>query len=473
VRASGEEESEPADQKENGDKDKKPAESKNDSSQTDKLPDVPATADAKPAVKVVPITLDTVFRVAEQQNPKVRLYREKVNSACADEEVAGYAWLPHLYVGPSYWRHEGGIQDPNGAFIHSSNGAGWGGMEMVGQFDVHEIAYQRVQASREVWQEKTELSRITSEQLLDATQTYIDLLAAHSGEVVTQSILDRLEDLLGKARKRPKLVAAGQEEFIQAEIEELRQALVKMKQAAHNASVKLVYLLGLDPCTELQPADAALVPLHLVDPATPTEKLVAKALVDGPGIHELEGMLAMLHSSMDKASGPSKFLPVLEVRMGEGIFGAGPGASNTWDNRFDLALQARWDLSNLATGKQRQRSAESKLHQVHLQYDDLRGQLAEGVQEARDTALASKDEIPRSQEQIEHARKSDDQLQKQLERTPPTGVLPFTDALRAIQILRLADLNYLGAVSAYDKAQLRLILLLGPAHPEPGEGPCP
>jgi outer membrane protein TolC len=442
----------------------------------DTLPPVGPILPPKPPAKVVPITLDTVFRVAEQQNPKVRLAREKVNGACADEQVAQYAWLPHLYAGPSYWRHEGGIQNPDGTFVHSSNGAGWGGTEIVGQFDVHEIAYQRVQACREVWQNKTELSQVTSQQLLDATQTYIDLLAARSGELVSRRLHDRLEELLNKVKKRKELATPSQREFIEAEIEDERQRVEKMKEAARNAAAKLVYLLGLDPCTELEPADPALLPLDLIDVHAPTCDLVAKALVNGPGVHELEGMLAMLHHSMEQAQGPSKFLPVLEMRMGEGIFGAGPGAENTWDNRFDLGLQARWDLSNLVTGKQRLRSAESKLHQVHLDYDDLRGRLAEGVQEAQDTALSSQAQIPLGQRQIEHARKADEVLQKQLDAfEPANAMLLFTDALRAVQALRAAEFNVLGAISSFDKAQLRLILLLGPTdhHPAPGPGPCP
>jgi outer membrane protein TolC len=441
----------------------------------DKLPEAAPGVPAKPPPPVVPITLDTVFRVAEQQNPKVRLAREKVNGACAEEDVAHYAWLPHLYVGPSYWRHEGGIQNPDGTFVHSSNGAAWGGTEVVGQLDVHEMAYQRVQASREVWQNKTELSQVTSEQLMDATQSYIDLLAARSGELVALGVLEKLENLLTRLKGKSELATPGQREFIEAEIEEVRQAVAKMKQAAHNASSRLVYLLGLDPCTELAPADPALLPLNLIDPHAPTCDLVTRAMTDGPGVHELEGMLAMLHHSMDQAQGPSKFMPVLEMRMGEGIFGAGVGSRSDWDNRWDLALQARWDLSNLVTGKQRLRAAESKLHQVHINYDELRGRLAEGVQEAQETALSSQAQIPLARQQIEHARKADELTRKLLEQiAPPNAMLAFTDALRALQSLRAAEFNVLGAISAFDKAQLRLILLLGPTdHPAPTAGHCP
>jgi hypothetical protein len=42
------------------------------------------------------------------------------------------------------------------------------------------------------------------------------------------------------------------------------------------------------------------------------------------------------------------------------------------------------------------------------------------------------------------------------------------DVLRSVLSIKEAQYNYLAAVNGYDKAQLRLLLLLGP-----GAGPCP
>src|SRR5260370_28904266 len=93
------------------------------------------------------------------------------------------------------------------------------------------------------------------------------------------------------------------------------------------------------------PVDWTPLPLALVDAAPPTCELVGQALASGPGIQEMDGLLALIHEAMDRAQGLGKFMPVLGVRMAEGAFGAGPGSSSTWDNRFDLGLQARWNLT--------------------------------------------------------------------------------------------------------------------------------
>src|SRR5262245_48666777 len=44
-------------------------------------------------VRQVPITLDTVLRLAEEQNRQIALARERVNEACAEKNLAGLSWL--------------------------------------------------------------------------------------------------------------------------------------------------------------------------------------------------------------------------------------------------------------------------------------------------------------------------------------------------------------------------------------------
>ena len=139
----------------------------------------------------LPIGLDTVFRLAEEQNPQVALARARVREAYAEKEVAS-RWLPDIYVGTAYYRHEGGIQNEDGTLTHSSTAAMFAGLEIDGKLDVREFAYQKVNAQRKVWQQRGELSRVTSETLLGAASTYIDLLTARTGEAIAREIEGKL-----------------------------------------------------------------------------------------------------------------------------------------------------------------------------------------------------------------------------------------------------------------------------------------
>src|SRR5262245_14122722 len=62
----------------------------------------------------LPISLDTVLRLAQDQNGRINIARLRLQEAFAEEDLAAKRWLPQITVGPAYYRHEGGIQDFNG-----------------------------------------------------------------------------------------------------------------------------------------------------------------------------------------------------------------------------------------------------------------------------------------------------------------------------------------------------------------------
>jgi outer membrane protein TolC len=431
---------------------------------------LPAARLAEPAPgKVLPISLDTVLQLAQDQNGQIHLARERLQEAFAARDVAAKRWLPDVYVGTAFYRHEGGIQNPDGTFVHSSFGALFGGLEICGHFDVRDLAFQKIDAERKIWQQRGELSKLTSENLLDAASTYVDLLAAQSGAAVAVTLQGYLQELLGRAKKLADIDPGAEVEVerIDTELAAQQQVIRKLREAATAAAAKLVYLLGLDPCSEFVLLDRQLAPFYLVDATAPACDLVTQALATGPGIRELEGLLALIQESSERAKGLVQYLPVFEVKMAEGAFGAGPGDSLTWDNRWDLGLQMRWNLTELATARDRKRVAQSKIQQAQLTYQDLRGKLTAGVQEAREASLSGEDQVRFSRVQIEHAQKAYERSNYRLINNIK-GRSP-SEVLLAIRALGGAQLNYLNAVRDHDKAQLRLLALLGRV----GDGNCP
>jgi outer membrane protein TolC len=441
------------------------------------LPAPTSLASATPApteapAKRLPIDLDTVFRLAEGQNAQIALARERVAEAHTEQDLADLRWLPETYVGAAYHRHEGGDQFPDGRFVHSSYGSLFSGLEVNSLLDVHKIAYEQVNAERKMWQQKGELSRISYETLLDATQTYIDLLAAYEGRDLAKRLQRDVEDLLRRAQDLYNVEKSESVRMevtrLQSELAARKQTLAKLREQAASASAKLAYLLGLDPCTELVPLDARLTRLELVDATPPCCDLVSQALANGPGVRELEGMLTVIMQGIERSKGPGKFLPIFELHMAEGGFGAGPGDQMTWDNRWDLCLAARWNLTDFCTARDRERLAESKLQQVHLTFQDLRGKLAEGVEVSQAAIHSGDEEIRHDDEQIRQASATYDISNKRLQNRIQGS--SYGEVLLSLQGRALAELNKLQDIRAYDKAQLRLLLLLGPSGPSPRDG---
>jgi outer membrane protein TolC len=246
---------------------------------------------------------------------------------------------------------------------------------------------------------------------------------------------------------------------IDAELSGQAQLVRRLEGQAKSAAAKLAYLLGLDACTDLQPADARLVAFPLADADAPVHELVARALACGPGIKELEAVLCIVQRGMAEASGPSRFLPTITAQAVEGGFWAGRNDVLDPANRFDLGVQARWSVTDFCTADIRRRIASSLQCQAQLTYCDLRGKLALGVQEAREAIISGREQLRHAEAQIEQAKSGLDLSEVRLREAIPGAT--FSEVLLAHRQLAAARAAYIAVLREYDKAQFRLMVLTG------------
>ncbi len=423
------------------------------------------TPDGKP----IPINLDTVLRSAQDNNGQIRLARMRLDDAAYDQEWAAKHWMPDLSVGIGTWRHEGAIQDFQGNLVRSSYGSALGGLELTGKYDWKEILFRRVEAERRVWQQKGELSKLTSENLLDASTTYIDLLATRTGAAVSLETEGRLKVLLDQTKALAKVDPGIRVEVSRIETELMAQTVLtsKLREAGKAASAKLAYLLGLNPCCEFLVADKYLTPISIVDAGLPVDKLVDQALSRGPGVRELEGLLRVVQEARNTNYGASHWMPSIELNVIEGGYGAGPGRQIDWANRFDAAVHMRWNLNEFVYAKQKRHKADMNIQQVHLSIHDLRSKLTLGVQEAREATHSGREQIKLAERHISHAEESyklsDQRLKNNVKGRSASEVL------LALRSLGGARLEYIQSVRDQNKAQLRLFILVGAVELESAE----
>ena len=415
---------------------------------------------AKP--KELPIGLDTVLRLAEEQNGQVALAREKVHEAYADQDLANSAWLPAINVGTAYYRHEGGIQNPDGTLIESSSGAMLAGVEVAGRLDPREAIFAQVDAERKVWQQKGELSRVTSETLLDAATTYIDLMTARTGEAIVRRTLREQEGMLDQAHGLAKAEPGTQflVEGFEAEVLVLRQSITKLHRQGDAAATKLAYLLGIGPGVELVPVDGKLIPIELVDPSTPTEQLVGQAWRAAPACASCKGCWP---------SSPRR-------RKGEGLRPVHAGRGDARDRRGvrhrhrrhpelgqPLRLRHSGALEPDGTVHREGPAAPRRLADS-AGPPDLPGRARE-VDGGGGGGAADQPGRPRGAalagDAVRHANQGYQLSNKRLKDNVPGS--STTEVVAYIRGLQSAYLNYLGVVSDYDKAQLRLLVLTGAA----------
>jgi outer membrane protein TolC len=438
------------------------------------------TAYSTTAPQTIPVSLDAVMRLAEESNPLVAVARAKVCTAFAERELAATKWVPDIYVGVGYWRHEGGIQLQEGPLISPSTAATLSGTQINATYNPREYAFRQLASARKIWQSHGELTKISSEQLLEASSTYIDLLAAHTALAVSRDLEAKITDLLDKAKRlntaQNDSVPTKLEVIrIEAEFQGQKQTQQKLKATIEAASAKLVYLLGLGDSTQVVPVDSQMAAFHLVDAKTPTDALVAQALAAGPGVRELEGVLGVIQQGMNTATGAARFVPEVNVQVGEGLFGAGFGSTMTWANRLDAGVQARWNVSDLFLASRKKAVAFAQMNEAQWNYHELRSKLTLGVQDAQTTIQNTGTQFVVAEDQIRRAKEAA-QLSRKLKDTDPMGeklTISYADVTLTHKAVAMAQLNYIEILREFDKAQLRLMVLLGAGAQTTAPQPVP
>src|SRR5262249_26336644 len=75
---------------------------------------------APPEDRPLPINLPAALQLAGVRPIDIGLASERIRVAAAQLERADVLWLPTVYVGPDYFRHDGQIQDVAGNVIGTS-----------------------------------------------------------------------------------------------------------------------------------------------------------------------------------------------------------------------------------------------------------------------------------------------------------------------------------------------------------------
>ena len=291
--------------------------------------------------------------------------------------------------------------------------------------------FKRAVAEAELWRRRAELQRVQNEVLQDAANTYFDWLAAQRGEAVSRDLERYFEKLLKRAQA---LVDSGEKpaqvivEAIQTGLDGLRQSILHTHQQADATAAKLSYLMG-NGDGPLVPSQA-LGPVDFVDANAPVAALVRQAQDSGPGVRELLGLAGTIQQGINDARCAQRLC-----------------------NHTGAALICG-----------RLHMAQSELQQAQLALVDLQGKLKAGVEEAVTAIRSGREQIALASTAIRHASETYRITDLRLESEGPRESMrnnTYNAVLNSIRQLSQAHTNYLTAVNAYNKAEARLLLLIG------------
>jgi outer membrane protein TolC len=347
------------------------------------------------------VNLDTVLRLTFERNADILMARERVNEAQIAFDAAMNSCRPEL---------------------------------------LRKDAFKKPVAEANLWRRRAELRKVEHDNLQDAANTYFDWLTALRGEEVARDLMKYEEKLLDRARK-----LAENEKPVQVIVESIetaansnRQYILQTHQQSEAVAAKLAYLMGMN--SGILTTTETLKPIDRVDTSVPVEALVRQAQDNGPGVRELQGLIAAIQQGIDQARGVQCICARLHAALVCG------------------QLQI----------------AESQMQQARLSLLSLQLKLRAGVEDAYTAILSGREQIAQAVKVIQHAQETYRLMDLRLVEEGSDNNIrnrTYEGVLNSIRQLSQAWSNHLTAVSSYNKAQARLLLFLGtytngcPANP--------
>ncbi|MGH7223343.1 MAG: TolC family protein, partial [Gemmataceae bacterium] len=221
-------------------------------------------ADAEIAAKGVVINLDLVLRMTYERHGEILLARERVKESQIALDAALRSCMPEA--------------------LRKDN-------------------FKKPVAEALLWRRRAELRKVENDKLLDAANTYFDWLTVVRGERVARDLMKYEEKLLERARKLAELEKPTQVlvTATEAALNGRQQFVARTRQQTEAATIKLAYLMGLNG--EKPAANETLEPIDRVDTSLAVEVLVRQAQDNGPGVPELQGLIASIQQGIEQARG--------------------------------------------------------------------------------------------------------------------------------------------------------------------------
>jgi outer membrane protein TolC len=430
----------------------------------------------------------------------IALASERIRFAAAQLDRAQVLWLPTVYLGVDYFRHDGQIQDVAGNVFGTSKSAFMLGAAPFAVFALSDAIFAPLAERQVVRAREAGLQIARNDSLLAVAEAYFTVQQARGELAGAIDAARRAEEVV---RRTEKLAAGGQGILAdvdvvraRAEFDRRDQALDTARERWRVASADLVRVLRLDPAALVQPLEVPHLRVTLIALDKPVDDLIPVALTSRPELAAQQALvqatLVRLRQERLRPLIPSVLLRGASTNpagtLAGGYFGGGLNDNlSHYSARSDFDVQILWELQNLGFGNRAlvdQRRAENRLSVLDL--FRLQDQVAAEVAQAYAQAQSAASRLGKAENGLKYAVESANQNFEGLGQTRTTGgatagsrvvilVIRPQEVVAAIQALALAYNDYFGAVADYNRSQFRLYRALGqPAQLLTGPGgDCP
>jgi len=452
----------------------------------------PARAEAPPGSPLVPgqviepIDLPSALRLAGARDLDIAIAKERVGQSLAELEQARVLWLPSLYLGPNWIRHDGQAQIVQGQvqtisksslFLGATAASGssvsgpvpaGGPAQVSGLTSILRISdaiFEPLAARRIVAARRAGIQTATNDALLGVAEAYLDLQAAAGRLAIAREAAANAEALANLTSSYARSGAGLEADHRRALTEQDRQR--KNVEAAVGqlevASAELVRRVRLDPRVVVAPVEPPEAVIRLVADDCPLDDLIATGLRSRPELAEARALVDATLMRLKQAR-LRPLIPSLALRYSGGGFGGGVnGFFGNFAGRSDADVNLFWEVQNLGLADRaiaRQRAAQQRTAVLELM--KVQDRVASEVVRAEKENLASGRQLREAGRALPEALSSLSLNFANIRRGAglPGATRPI-EVLQPIQALAQARSDNLDAALAFNRAQFRLFHALG------------
>ncbi|HWY86232.1 MAG TPA: TolC family protein [Gemmataceae bacterium] len=441
----------------------------------------PGVAYTAPALgsahKALSINLATALSMTDARAIDIALAAERVQTAAAQLARARALWLPTLYVGTDYYRHDGTIQDMSGNIVDANKQSFMAGVGPAAVFNFSDALFAPLAARQALRANQAGRQTATNNSMLAVAEAYFTVQQARGELAGAEDTVGRAQALVGRTEKlAPGLVPSLEITRARTELSRRRQSIQLARERWGTAGAELARLLRLDAAALVEPMEPPQLQVTLVNLDRSVDELIPIALTNRP---ELGSQQALVQVSLQllRQERMRPLLPSLLVRgsstpvtgtLAAGVYGGGVGgALGNFGMRQDWDVQLVWALENMGFGnKARIREQAANNRAALLQLYRAQDQVAADVVTAFTRAQTATARAKEAEQELKSALESVEQNLAGVEQTKRAGeviilVVRPAEVVAAVQALALAYTDYYGAVADANRAQFRLYWALG------------
>jgi outer membrane protein TolC len=443
---------------------------------------LPNTSTTIPETNPLPINLPTALQLAGVRPIDITVAAQRTQIAAAELQKANLYWLPTLYIGADYQRHDGQIQDVAGRVFTTSRSSVFVGAGPVLSFGVTDAIYGPLAARQVLQAARANEQTAANNNMLAVAENYFVVQQSRGELAGAQEALRRSEDLIRRIdqlagdREVGGLIAPVESNRARTELARRRESVEFAQEYWQTASAEMARLLRLAPTDLVSPVEPPQLEVTLIDLNRSIDELVPIGLTNRPELAAQQALvqatLARLRQERIRPLVPSIILRPANTSpsnlLAGGVFGGGINDNvSNFGARGDFDAQLVWEFQNLGLGNRAQTNIRRGENQLAvLELFRIQDRVAAEVTQAHAQAIRSAQRVRHAEMGVREAVESANKNLAGVSQTRPVGgtmvlLIRPQEAVASVQALAQAYTDYYRAVADANRAQFRLYRALG------------